>query len=168
MKTGWMHVKDENGQDIPFAPKTSAEAVEGMSQLIDAALLERDKRNNPVGKIIINVSGTNPATYLGFGTWAQWGQGRVPVGVNTSDSDFSTAGKTGGAKTHTLAATQLPAKIPHMYTYGESGNVGAVLGSVAYLQGTYNGTFYMDVVGGGQPHNNLQPYITCYMWRRTA
>lgn len=22
--------------------------------------------------------------------------------------------------------------------------------------------------GGDKPHNNLQPYITCYMWKRTA
>ena len=23
-------------------------------------------------------------------------------------------------------------------------------------------------MGGSQPHNNLQPYITTYMWKRTA
>lgn len=27
---------------------------------------------------------------------------------------------------------------------------------------------YAVKAGGGMPHNNLQPYITCYMWKRTA
>lgn len=27
---------------------------------------------------------------------------------------------------------------------------------------------YNDNNGGNQAHNNLQPYITCYMWKRTA
>ena len=24
-----------------------------------------------------------------------------------------------------------------------------------------------NYLGGNEPHNNLQPYITCYMWKRT-
>ena len=32
------------------------------------------------------------------GKWEAWGAGRVPVGVNASDSDFSTPGKTGGVR----------------------------------------------------------------------
>ena len=29
------------------------------------------------------------------GTWVSWGSGRVPVGVNTNDSDFKTVERTG-------------------------------------------------------------------------
>jgi hypothetical protein len=45
----------------------------------------------------MSVNNTDPGTLFG-GTWEAWGAGRVPVGVNTSDTDFSTAGKTGGSK----------------------------------------------------------------------
>lgn len=48
----------------------------------------------PVGSIYISVVATNPSTYFG-GTWVAWGSGRVPVGINTSDSDFKTVEKTG-------------------------------------------------------------------------
>ena len=64
----------------------------------------------PVGSVYINAtSSTNPATLLGFGTWVTFGSGRVPVGINASDTDFDTAEETGGAKTHIIAESNLPA-----------------------------------------------------------
>lgn len=77
------------------------------------ALLETEllDRTYPVGAIYMSVSSTSPATLFG-GTWVSWGAGRVPVSVNTSDSLFNTAEKTGGYKdaivvahTHTLVHT---------------------------------------------------------------
>jgi hypothetical protein len=52
----------------------------------------------PVGSIYITVGDINPSTTLG-GTWTQFGAGKVLVGVDTSDTDFNTKSKTGGAKT---------------------------------------------------------------------
>ena len=49
----------------------------------------------PVGSIYMSTKSTNPSTYFG-GTWVAWGSGRVPVGINTSDSNFNTVEKTGG------------------------------------------------------------------------
>ena len=46
----------------------------------------------PVGSIYMSVNNVSPQTFLG-GTWTKWGSGRVPVGVNTSDSNFSTVEK---------------------------------------------------------------------------
>ncbi|WP_418361552.1 phage baseplate protein, partial [Thomasclavelia ramosa] len=51
----------------------------------------------PVGAIYMSVSPTSPASLFG-GTWTQWGSGRVPIGINSSDSDFNTVEKTNGTK----------------------------------------------------------------------
>ena len=53
----------------------------------------------PIGSIYLSVNNINPSEYFG-GTWVAWGSGRVPVGVNSSDSSFNTVEKTGGSKTH--------------------------------------------------------------------
>ena len=44
----------------------------------------------PVGSIYMSVDSTNPAQIFGFGTWVAWGAGRVPVGVDTSQTEFDT------------------------------------------------------------------------------
>jgi hypothetical protein len=51
--------------------------------------------NKPVGTIHITTSSANPATYLGYGTWAAYGTGRVLVGIDPSNPDYDTAGETG-------------------------------------------------------------------------
>lgn len=57
----------------------------------------------PIGSIYFSTVDENPSKYFG-GTWTAWGSGRVPVGVNASDSDFKTVEKTGGNKTAPLRA----------------------------------------------------------------
>lgn len=70
----------------------------------------------PVGSIYMNASvSTNPATLLGFGTWAAFAAGRMPIGINSGDSDFDTLEETGGAKTHTLAETNLPSHKHYLF-----------------------------------------------------
>lgn len=60
----------------------------------------------PVGSVYINAgSSTNPATLLGFGTWTEFGAGKVLVGLNGSDADFDTLEETGGAKTVSAAGS---------------------------------------------------------------
>ena len=119
----------------------------------------------PVGSIYINAAvATNPGTLLGFGTWAAFGAGRVIVGLNASDSDFDTAQETGGTKTHTLTIDEMPAHT-HDVTMSTSDTDNNNLS-----EGDTSGTssFTTSSTGGGQAHNNLQPYIVAYMWRRTA
>lgn len=118
-----------------------------------------------VGDIIFSTSDENPSTIYG-GTWVAWGKGQVPVGVDTSDSDFNTVEKTGGEKEHTLTVDEMPS---HKHDFEQqftgmpvsSGNYGYYM-----IAGTQ--TDVIKNTGGNQPHNNLQPYITCYMWKRTA
>lgn len=126
-----------------------------------------------IGCVIYNtVSNANPNTYLGFGTWASYGPGRVIVGA----SNAFALGATGGAATHTLTSDELPS---HSHMFGADDQVGS--------QGGYNDAaagFGYDADsrtnGGGRnlqtkefqtrgnAHNNMQPYIVAYRWTRTA
>lgn len=119
----------------------------------------------PVGSIKMTVTNTNPSTYLG-GTWSLWGAGRVPVGVDTSQEEFSTVEKTGGEKTHKLKVSEMPS---HEHGLVNANTGGYRMGfSIQYQDRGYDGNFYTDSKGSSEAHNNLQPYITCYMWKRTA
>ena len=121
----------------------------------------------PVGSIYINASiSTNPATLLGFGTWVAFGAGKVIVGLDSSDTDFDTAEETGGAKTHTLTTSEIPSHT-HTTTIGVASG-GSAPGALENRTPTGGVDYTSSSTGGGQAHNNLQPYIVAYMWKRTV
>ena len=122
----------------------------------------------PIGSIYQSTNNTNPSTIMG-GMWERFGNGRVLVGVDENDSDFSTSNKTGGAKTHKLTAAEMEHN--HIQTeqfysayINGSGHKFTIGESVA--SGTIKTSGVADITN--QPHNNLQPYVTLYRWRRTA
>ena len=126
----------------------------------------------PVGSIYMNATNsTNPATLLGFGTWSSFGAGRVLIGIDSSDTDFDTAEETGGSKTHTLTTAQLPSH-RHQVGSNDSGTgTGGAAGNMELVRdaGTGNGpAVNSSFTGSGDAHNNVQPYIVVYMWKRTA
>lgn len=132
----------------------------------------------PVGSIYMSANSTNPKNLFG-GTWVAWGTGRVPIGVNASDSDFSYVEKTGGSKTINLSHKHLEtvgADNGSMYLEGGSngGRHGSgIAASISRM--TWKGTVgtgsarlnYTDSAGNTK-QSVVQPYITCYMWKRTA
>lgn len=117
----------------------------------------------PVGSIYMSGNDTNPEKIWG-GKWERYAQGQVLVGVNEEDVNFDTAGKTGGEKRHTLSVAEMPSH-NHAFEYN-SGGGGTGFWSISVGEGIRS-TTYTIPTGGNQPHNNLQPYITCYMWIRT-
>lgn len=127
----------------------------------------------PVGAIYMSVSSTSPASLFG-GTWIQWAKDRVPIGVG-SDSDFNTVEKTGGSKTYELRAL-IGAVGGNVHTIGyDSEPVVSGYGSYdmvidasagAKPQGASNTT--RVVKSDGNPATTVQPYITCYMWKRVS
>jgi hypothetical protein len=148
--------------------------VQDVADAVKAALY-------PVGSIYTNSSvATNPATLMGFGTWAAFGAGRVLVGLNASDTDFDAAEETGGAKTHTLSIAEMPLHGHPFRTDGESDANSDASGGLSLngdsnrnedaFTGTPSATRGQQIggTGGGTAHNNLQPYITVYMWKRTG
>ncbi len=121
----------------------------------------------PVGSIFTTVSSTAPATLLGMGTWAAFGAGKVPVGIDSGDTDFDTAEETGGAKTHTLSIAEMPAHT-HATEGNDSHDPGFGVPYVDTKSGSTPNSNATTSTGGGGAHNNLQPYIVVYMWKRTA
>lgn len=125
----------------------------------------------PVGSILMSTSSTNPSEYIG-GTWEAWGAGRVPVGAGTGTDDNGnqevfTADDTGGEYTHTLSIDEMPSHNHTIRGYGAlytKGSYGWRYGS----GGSNNDENVINFTGGGEGHNNMQPYIVCYMFRRTA
>ena len=125
----------------------------------------------PVGSLYLTVGNENPNTTIG-GTWVRFGNGKTLVGVDTNDSNFNSVEKTGGEKTHTLTINEMPSHKHNTgwkFSYGQ-GSAYGITWTNGNWQGPYTdalGAFNMDNTGGNQAHNNLQPYITVYIWKRT-
>lgn len=133
---------------------------------IAAAITAAKSAVHPVGSIYTNVTGVNPGTELGFGTWVSFGSGRVLVGHNGSDTDFDTVEEVGGEKTHTLTESEMP-----HHRHGIFTTSGDTTGAGSLPNRTNDGgSFdqYTDYSGNGESHNNLQPYIVVFFWKRTA
>ena len=185
-----------NGQNYNVTPAVwsgntplSAFNLNKMQNNIETAIENIIDVIYPIGSIYISVNSVNPSALFG-GTWEAFATGRTLIGVDTTDTDFNTVEKTGGEKTHTLTINEMPSHThiqnPHnhddildnnenrvTYASGSTSNyrvlhqdqTGNASGS--WKMQTSNATATNQNTGGGQAHNNLQPYVTVYMWRRT-
>lgn len=145
----------------------------------------------PVGSIYTNAAvSTNPATLLGFGTWVAFGAGKVLIGVDSSDATFSTLGATGGSKDATLvshnhSATSTVTDPGHSHsltngtnviidgsprTRADGGSRDLHISNISVDSATTGISVSTSISSSGSSatNANLQPYITVYMWRRTA
>lgn len=137
----------------------------------------------PVGSIYMNVNSTNPGTLFG-GTWEQI-QGKFLLGMSSSYP----AGSSGGEAKHTLTVSEIP---NHEHDIRQMGNTMKTLPSniavddpsknyyVTQISGTTAGYLKSSVSwggeliagnmrnSGGQAHNNMPPYLSVYIWKRTA
>lgn len=156
-----------------FGNSSTAIATTAFVQAAIAAL-------HPVGSIYINATNsTNPGTLLGFGTWTAFGAGRVPVGFDSGNVLFDTAEETGGAANATLPSHTHTATVTdptHLHVTFTNSGVVAAAGSGAGF-GTNSGntsaastgiTVANSTEGASATNANYQPYITVYMWKRTA
>jgi len=127
----------------------------------------------PVGSIYMNASdSTNPATLFGFGTWVGIGIGRMLIGAGSfTDTRGETRtfalGSSGGTYSHALTAAEMPEHthdLPQGVTAGPPGPYASGDDMTSQVQGYVPS----QSTGGGQAHNNMSPYLTVHMWRRTA
>ena len=119
-------------------------------------------KSYPVGSIYISTSSTNPGSTYG-GTWEVFGTGRCLIGVDTSQSEFNTVEKTGGSKY--LQSHRHGLRVTTNMTQGAGNERALVVGGGNAW--SLNDTYQMTDVGSGDSQN-LPPYITVYMWKRTA
>lgn len=130
----------------------------------------------PVGSIYMSANATNPGTLFG-GTWARI-QGRFLLAADENHA----AGSTGGEAAHTLEEDELP-NIQGLVNATFSGATEGLFNSASgafSLDNEKNASNadsapsysrYADLkmeFGGGQPHNNMPPYLSVYVWQRTA
>ncbi len=131
----------------------------------------------PVGAIFTTVTAyANSAAVvavIGGTTWVSFAAGKMLIGLDSGDADFDTVEETGGAKTHTLTESEMPshnhnwasAEYAGSYDYGTNqlGNNNSYSSSsgAAHSMTTSN-------TGSGTAHSIMNPYITVYMWKRTA
>lgn len=134
---------------------------------INRTIEEYWKTIYPVGSIYISTSSNfNPNTSWG-GTWRKTADGRCLIGANSTYP----LGSTGGEATHLLTQNEMPRhshNTVNKYILANDTDGGKVYfnsGTDATVTQSARST---DEVGGNQPHNNMQPYLAVYIWKRTA
>jgi hypothetical protein len=175
---------------LTLAGAPTADLHAATKAYIDAAIVAARQNAYPVGSIYINAASvTNPATLLGFGTWVEFGSGRVLVGQNTGDASFDVLEETGGSKdaivvSHTHSITDPghvhapPAGLNAPWVsnpFSGDGSIDSsgVTGSSEKNQvsgNTQSSTTGITIssTGSSGTNANLQPYVVVKMWKRTA
>lgn len=163
-----------------------------------APMLDTMKKIYPVGSIYISTVSTNPSELFGFGTWEAMPAGRVLLAQGKVETENYThnfvAGETGGEFVHQLTVGELPShnhsastnttgehshsvqcNAPHNDPVWSNGNIlgraETKYGINSYTtsnSGNHTHNIVINSTGEGQAHNNLQPYISCYIWQRMA
>lgn len=141
---------------------TNAKSIESinstLSKMIDTIY--------PVGSIYLSMTTANPQTLFGVGTWERI-KDRFLLGCGDS---YDTIGITGGEETHTLTVEEMPS---HNHTSSQYNAYCNNYGD-KYTTATGSGMWFnpnnivTDKTGGGKAHNNMPPYVTCYMWKRVS
>lgn len=121
----------------------------------------------PVGSIYISANNVDPSQIFNFGEWE-----RIKDTFLLAAGDEYTAGSTGGESMHTLTIDEMPSHQHqfnrHQLWRDETSN------NMSDLENGYGANnktlpIYADttsIVGSSQPHNNMPPYLTVYMWKR--
>ena len=165
-------VKDETKAETN-AVKAEINAVKDETKAEIKAVKDEIKRTTThVGQIILSttLNTADKVKNIYGGNWEAFGAGKVLIGAGSNGGRSFTAGSTGGEYAHTLTINEMPS---HTHTVTDlyfKRNTGDQLGNThgdELLGNTYT-TSTTSASGSGQPHNNMQPYVVVYMWRRVS
>jgi len=141
----------------------------------------------PIGAVYTSTVSTHPSVLFG-GTWVKYAEGRMIIGIDTSQIEFDTVNETGGSKTKTISESNMPSHNHSMahdhsmvMTYNLAGTqsgtganrlTGVVYGDGADIDryGTTGASSNANTgsKGSDSPMNILNPFVVSYMWTRTA
>ena len=115
---------------------------------------------NPVGTVLTTINSADPSSYIG-GVWERFANGRTLVGVDESDSVtlMKTANNTGGS-------TNPLTRHGHSIKRAGGSTQTAVGATINWANDTSIGV--VQEAGDNTDHNNWQPFVTVYFWKRIA
>lgn len=122
----------------------------------------------PVGSIIESIDEDFDPNDIYEGVWSEYGQGRTLIGsaypddTSLTESNINT---TVGTYSHILTVSEMPSH-SHAIGYATGVNYRGSSKLDVGQKSTANSGYWTSYTGGGQAHNNIQPYILCYRWRR--
>lgn len=147
-----------------------------LSEKVNPAASGFGKGATHIGQIILSTTldTVDKVIELYDGEWEPFGAGQVLVGAGTipatkegEENRVFTAGNTGGEYEHTLTVDEMPTHSHSSKSLGSRYDGGANFNQTSGTLGyAWNGG--TGSAGGGQPHNNMQPYVVVYMWHRVA
>tara|TARA_A100001011_G_C14299809_1_gene840227 strand:+ start:1322 stop:1771 length:450 start_codon:yes stop_codon:yes gene_type:complete len=121
----------------------------------------------PIGAIYMNANRSDsPNRYIGYGTWSKFAEGRVLISADSTETSVPINESPSGSLSHTLVANDLPA---HKHNFHRIGNNERDKdnGFAMTAESGSSTDRFSNSTGGGGSHNNVQPYVTVYMWERT-
>ena len=151
-----------NASNSAAAAKNSATEAKQAAASVPS-LLDMLKAVYPVGAFYISATATSPRTVFGFGTWTQ-----IKDRFILAAGDTYPAASRGGEAAVTLTTDQIPSHFHQLKISDDVGvyDIAARGGGANESLSTTDST--ITSVGGGQPHNNMPPYLAAYVWQRTA